>query len=219
VDEIARDPDVVIGLDFAFSLPAWYAHQRGLRDIDAVWSLVASEGEAWLAGSPHPFWGRPGRRRPDVPAQFRRTESELPSVAGIRPKSVLQIGGAGAVGTGSIRGMPHLRTLRAAGCAIWPFDAPRFPLVVEIYPRLLTGPVAKGDAGARTRYLHAHFPTLDAAMLALAASCEDAFDAMVSASAMGAVAGSFRSLGRAGDAIEALEGAIWQPPRSLAVED
>ena len=38
----------------------------------------------------------------------------------VRPKSTFQIGGAGAVGTGSLRGMPHLLTLREAGCAVWP---------------------------------------------------------------------------------------------------
>jgi len=212
LDEIGRDPQVVIGLDFAFSLPLWYARQRGLRDVDAVWSLVAREGEGWLSTSPYPFWGRPGSRRPDVPAHFRRTEGEFPAVAGIRPKSVLQIGGAGAVGTGSIRGMPHLRTLRAAGCAVWPFDAPRVPLVVEIYPRLLTGPVTKGDAEARARYLDTRVPLLDAPLRRLATSSEDAFDAALSALAMGAVAESFLSLGEAADEIEALEGAIWQPP-------
>lgn len=213
LEEVVRDPQVVIGLDFAFSMPAWFAHARGARDIDALWALVEREGEAWLTATPppFPFWGRPGSPRPEVPAHFRRTEEMLPAVAGIRPKSVLQIGGAGSVGTGSIRGMPHLRTLRAAGCAVWPFDAPRLPLVVEIYPRLLTGPVAKGDVGSRRRYLAAQHPTLAPALRALAGSCEDAFDAAVSALAMGAVAGRFLSLGCATDEVEALEGAIWQP--------
>ena len=58
------EPRMVIGLDFAFSFPAWW----------------------------------------------------------------FQIGGAGAVGTGSIRGMPHLLTLARNGFGIWPFS--------EGWPRL-----------------------------------------------------------------------------------
>lgn len=84
-----------------------------------------------------------------LPDDLRRTDREAPAIGGIRPKSVFQIGGAGAVGTGSLRGMPILKRLRDAGFAVWPFDAPRWPCVVEIYPRLLTGAVNKGSAGAR----------------------------------------------------------------------
>ena len=38
VDEASRDPDVVIGLDFAFSFPAWFLHEMGLgsaRSLEA----------------------------------------------------------------------------------------------------------------------------------------------------------------------------------------
>ena len=45
-------------------------------------------------------------------------------VRGIAPKSVFQIGGAGSVGTASLRGMPVLQRLREAGFAVWPFDRP-----------------------------------------------------------------------------------------------
>ena len=60
---------------------------------------------------------------------------------------MFQIGGAGAVGTGSIRGMPHLLTLADSGFTIWPFVSGGLPTVVEIYPRALTGPVNKGSHG------------------------------------------------------------------------
>lgn len=211
VDELARDPHVVIGLDFSFSLPAWFLHEIGASDAPAAWAIVAREGERWLRDSPAPFWGRPGRKRPEVPEQFRRTERELPAVGGIRPKSTLQVGGAGAVGTGAIRGMPHLLSLRDAGCAIWPFDAPRFPLVLEIYPRLLTGPVIKGNATARAQYLATLHPTLPAPLVTRAGESEDAFDALVSALEMGRSAGAFARLPPAIDADMRLEGAIWHP--------
>lgn len=212
IDDVGRNPQVVIGLDFAFSLPAWYLRHRGVARIDEAWDLVRREGETWLAAAPYPFWGRPGRPRPDVPDHFRRTERELPAVLGIRPKSVLQIGGAGAVGTGSLRGMPFLAALRASGCAIWPFDAPRLPMVVEIYPRLLTGPVVKGRRDARARYMDEHFPWLPRAIARYAVQSDDAFDACVSALAMGRVATSFTAEVPAPDDVARLEGAIWRPP-------
>lgn len=211
VDEVARDPHVVIGLDFSFSLPAWFLQELGATDAPSAWAIVAREGERWLRDSPAPFWGRPGRKRPVVPEQLRRTERTLPAVGGIRPKSTLQVGGAGAVGTGALRGMPHLLALRSAGCAIWPFDPPHFPLVLEIYPRLLTGPVNKGNEDARARYLAARFPTLPTALASLAGESEDAFDALVSALTMGDAATAFAMLPAAIDDMARLEGAIWHP--------
>jgi len=214
LDDIARDPRVVIGLDFSFSLPAWFLASLGVSDIESAWALVARERERWLADCPAPFWGRPGRKRPTLPHEadhWRRTERELPSVAGIRPKSTLQIGGAGAVGTGALRGMPYLRSLREAGCAIWPFDAPRFPLIVEIYPRLLTGPVAKSDSAARAAHLALHLPALMRETLQAAAGSDDAFDAVCSAAAMARVADVFSTLPPARDSVSRLEGEIWWP--------
>lgn len=211
IDEVTRDPHVVIGLDFSFSLPAWFLHEIGAADAPSAWALVARDGERWLRDCTAPFWGRPGRKRPVVPEQFRRTERELPTVGGIRPKSTLQVGGAGAVGTGAIRGMPHLLALREAGCAIWPFDAPRFPLVLEIYPRLLTGPVNKGNDAARARYLATLHPTIAASLASQAGASDDAFDALVSALAMGRAVGEFALLPTVTDDVMRLEGAIWYP--------
>jgi len=215
--EVQRDPHVVIGLDFAFSFPAWFLAERALADAPAAWALAARDGEHWLSTCPPPFWGRPGRPRPEVPDLFRRTERELAPVAGIRPKSVLQVGGAGAVGTGSVRGMPFLLQLRQAGCAIWPFDPPRLPMVVEIYPRLLTGAVVKSSQGAREAWLSARVvgsttgapPGASAPYLRAAAQSEDAFDALASAMAMGRAAHEFRSLAHDADDVTRLEGMIW----------
>lgn len=211
IAEASSTSDMVVGLDFAFSLPAWFLESRDLCDGPALWDLVAQEGEAWLSGCEPPFWGRPGRGKPPMPDDLRRTDREAPAVGGIRPKSVFQIGGAGAVGTGSLRGMPILKRLRDAGFAVWPFDGPRWPCVVEIYPRLLTGAVNKGSADARAKYLSSHYPALDDNVLRVAASSEDAFDAAVSALAMDAARDELLNLTAVDDSRARQEGQIWAP--------
>ena len=150
-----RSPGVVVGFDFSFSLPEWFLHQRGYaeraRALGRRPRPTAKRGCA--TASPRSGVDR-GDRRPDLPEHLRRTEAELAAVGGIRPKSSFQIGGAGSVGTGSVRGFPALARLQDAGFAIWPFDAPaRPPVAVEIWPRALTGPVVKSDATARAAYL------------------------------------------------------------------
>lgn len=210
--ELARvERRLVVGLDFAFSFPAWFAEARACTDARALWALAAREGERWLAECPHPFWGRPGRRKPALPAHHRATEGAAPPVQGITPKSVFQIGGAGAVGTGSVRGMPHLLELARAGFALWPFDPPRFPLALEIYPRELTGPVRKARSVARRAWLANHADGEEPALVRRAASSEDAFDAFASALVMSRHAREFEALEPAHDARELLEGRIWRP--------
>jgi len=174
-----------VGLDFAFSFPEWFVVQRcGAGSIEELWRAVAEEGGGWLDRCEPPFWGRPGRSRPELEGHLRRTEELASEPAGSQPKSVFQIGGAGAVGTGSIRGMPHLLALREAGFSIWPFHEPRMPLVVEIYPRLLTGEVTKSDRASRENHLHGSYPEIPPELETRAASTDDAFDAAVSAVAM-----------------------------------
>lgn len=153
VAEARRDPQMIVGFDFAFSLPAWFLEERALENARELWSLADREAEGWLARCESPFWGRPGKSRPLLGPErdhFRRTDTSVPNTGGIRPKSVFQIGGAGAVGTGSLRGMPILHRLTTAGFSVWPFDPPGWPLIIEIYPRLLTGPVNKSNAAARS---------------------------------------------------------------------
>jgi diadenosine tetraphosphate (Ap4A) HIT family hydrolase len=214
IDLAESAPDLIVGLDFAFSLPRWFVDQRGATTVDALWSHVAAHAESWLAACDHPFWGRPGRKKPDLPEHFRRTETAAVQVAHSTPKSVFQIGGAGAVGTGSLRGMPHLARLRSAGFAIWPFHDRRGSLVVEIYPRLLTGAVKKSSQQAREAYLERGFPEMPSALLGVAASSEDAFDAAVSAMIMARHRDALEALTRSTDATELLEGAIWWPAES-----
>ncbi len=210
--ELASDAQpMVVGLDFAFSMPAWYLRTLGVRDAPDLWARAAADGERWLADCEPPFWGRPGKPRPKQDSAFRATESACPAVAGIRPKSIFQVGGAGAVGTGSLRGMPLLLALHRAGLTIWPFDAPSAHTVVEIYPRVFSGPVAKRRPDARLAHLRAHFGRLPPLMLARAASSEDAFDAAVSALHMWEHRTALARLRRARDVLTLLEGAIWRP--------
>jgi hypothetical protein len=210
VIEIASDKrDLVVGLDFAFSMPAWFLHERGLGTAEELWALAAAEGEAWLAACAPPFWGRPGARKPDLDRHFRATEERITAISGIRPKSVFQVGGAGAVGTGSIRGMPWLSELTRAGFSVWPFHGPNPPLVVEIWPRLLTGAVVKSDPQQRQRYLETMADVcVPEGLAAVAASSEDAFDAAVSALVMSRCSDELSQLQQATDPEALLEGEI-----------
>lgn len=216
VAEAEIDPNVIVGFDFAFSLPGWFLEERGLDSARELWALADREAEDWLAGCEPPFWGRPGKGRPDLgPARdhFRRTDTSVPSTGGIRPKSVFQIGGAGAVGTGSLRGMPILHRLSEAGFSVWPFEPADLPLVVEIYPRILTGAVNKSDASERAAYLSAHRNALGDESCEIAASSEDAFDAAVSALVMSRHFKDFTELSVPADRQTMLEGEIWHPSR------
>ena len=208
--------NVVIGLDFAFSFPEWYLKWRKLSSARQLWELATREGEEWLGGDAWPFWGRPGRyqkRPPELTraCQFRQTEEEVSSRKWGQPKSVFQVFGAGAVGTGTIRGLPFLVQLQDAGAAIWPFDSPKEATVVEIYPRSLTGEVVKNDAGARADYLERRYPRLAPCWRQPMVASEDAFDAGVSALVMSAYAGDFRVLEQALRPPKSLEGEIWFP--------
>ena len=160
IERRTQVPEAIVGIDFAFSYPRWFLDAHDCSTIDTLWELVREQGEQWLTTSPAPFWGRPGR--------------------GIVPKSVFQIGGAGAVGTGTIRGIPLLARMRDSGWAIWPFDEPSTHVVVEIWPRLLTGPVAKSSSIERRAWLDTH-ATLPAPIAERTISSEDAFDAAASA--------------------------------------
>jgi hypothetical protein len=174
----------VAGLDFAFGFPEWWTRAAGATDGPTLWGVAAESGEAWLGACAPPFWGRPGRPRPPVgpDQEWRRTERQIPAGAR-RPKSVFQIGGAGAVGTGSIRGMPQLSRLHDAGVAVWPFDdwPASGPVVAEVYPRWCTGPVNKSDPAQRAAHLARSWPGLHRAHREAATASDDAFDAACSA--------------------------------------
>jgi hypothetical protein len=128
---VARSGAVFAGFDFSFGLPAWFAQELNCATVDEVWDVVAKEGERWLGPPPTPpFWNARCDLAPD--RRFRACERRYPTA-----KSVFQLVGNGQVGAGSVRGMPLLRELRAAGFAIWPFDPVGERTVFEIYPTAL----------------------------------------------------------------------------------
>jgi hypothetical protein len=243
--ELAREtPRMVVGFDFSFSYPAWFLRELGIASAPEFWRFVADgQGERWLHKDCEDgrFWGRAGSlrhgKKPDefrgehAHRMLRRAETVLKvraeisdplataRIAGIAPKSVFQIGGAGAVGTASLRGMAGLLRLREAGFRVWPFDAPsvKEPLVVEIYTRLMTGAVTKSLEAARTEYLakkrreNALYAGLSRRVLAKAKGSEDAFDALVTAMVMVEHRGEFAELRRTEDEVFRMEGQTWVP--------
>jgi hypothetical protein len=239
---MAREtPRMVVGLDFCFSFPAWFVRgEMGCVDGPAFWELVEREhGERWLAAGCEDlrFWGKHPKpeefRGEGLHRMLRATDIDcklaalIPEaeraerVRGIGPKSVFQIGGAGSVGTASLRGMPVLRRLREAGFAVWPFDQPALkderPMVVEMYTRLNTGPVRKSNAAARAEYLRkkrredAAYVALPRGVMAKARGSEDAFDALVSCMTMTARRGEFAGLAMPVDPEYKVEGWTWAP--------
>jgi hypothetical protein len=176
-------PPVIAGFDFSFGMPEWFALEHHCVTIDDVWALAERDGERWLAPTPMaPFW----RDRCEVPPErrFRRCEIRYP-----RAKSVFQLVGNGQVGAGSVRGMPLLTQLRAAGMAIWPFDPAGPRLVLEIYPSALR--VAVPDAAPFAN--------------------EHERDAVSSALVMWRERETVAALGAATDPKIRLEGDIWAP--------
>lgn len=213
IAEASRDPEVVVGLDFAFSFPSWFAEEREARSIEELWDRVIKHGQEWLDNCRCPFWGKDGCTKPKECELYRLTEQRASEEhEGVTPKSVFQIGGAGAVGTGSIRGIPYLANLAAEGFSIWPFHEVRTPMAIEIYPRLLTGPVNKSDFCERRAHLAAECsPEIGGGFACKAASSEDAFDAAVSAVVMSRHVEEIAALTRSQDPVELMEGAIWWP--------
>ena len=244
--EMAKEtPRMVVGFDFTFSYPAWFLRELGIASAPEFWRLVADgQGEKWLHHecADGRFWGRAGAlRHGKKPEEFcgehahrmlRRAETvlkvraemtdplQIAKIAGIAPKSVFQIGGAGSVGTASLRGMPGLLVLREAGFKIWPYDAPelgRAPLVVEMYTRLMTGAVNKSSEVARTAYLakkrkeNALYAGISRGVVAKARASEDAFDALVSAIVMVEHRGEFAGLRKTEDEVFRMEGHTWVP--------
>jgi hypothetical protein len=216
IGETDRDPNLIIGFDFAFSLPAWYLQDRQLTPHQ-LWALLADEAltpamrrsglARWMNSPELPFWTTVQAHAQLGPEQeFRRTEDDM-RVPGTQPKSVFQLVGAGQVGRGSLYGMQALHRLAGAGFRIWPFDPPALPLVVEIFPRVLTGPVRKNSPSERERYLGAVPMRPD--LRRLAAASEDAFDAAISAVVMAAGVDELRALPDEPGYV--LEGKIWRP--------
>jgi hypothetical protein len=212
--------------------------------------VASGHGERWLARESEDiarderFWGKPHKR----PAQFcgeglrrmmRLTDwdnkiaqsaeggdvARAAKMRGITPKSPFQIGGSGSVGTGSLRAMPFLLRLHSAGFRVWPYESATLgtrpkPLLVEMYTRLMTGPVAKSNPAARKTYLSARrksdplYAVIPRSVLRKAEGSEDAFDALVSALEMARHEHEFAKLRATANAELRLEGITWRPGAS-----
>ena len=244
---LAREtPRMVVSLDCCFSYPAWFLAEHGCATVFDFWRHVAAgHGELWLHHSCDDarFWGRKGAMRDGkTPAEFRgehlprmmrRTDMEnkieqgleggdperAAKMKGIQAKSPFQIGGAGAVGTGSLRAMPCLLRLWESGFRVWPFEGAEDgrPLLVEMYTRLLTGAVKKSNAAARKAYLKDRkkldplYAALSRSVIAKAEGSEDGFDALVCCIEMVRWQGEFAGLKATAEPQLRLEGITWRP--------
>jgi Protein of unknown function (DUF429) len=207
IDLAQSDPEMIVGFDFAFSFPKWWCDSCHWTTERDVWRTMSAQAGDLLARCGYPFWGQKAKTNPHPPdRQFRRTEEENKPA-----KSVFQINGGGAVGTGSLRGMPYLHVLAERGFKVWPFDSISGPSVIEIYPRALTGALHKNRWLERHALLQTRFPSQPTTMLERAAGSEDAFDAAVSALVMADHRDRLAALTATTDPEFAIEGRIWRP--------
>lgn len=219
IDAVFEDPETLVGLDFSFGVPEWFAADRGWRSAGEVWRWAeagVASGPGWVRSRPAPFWGPGIRPRPDhVGDPFRATEREVMATGG-RPASVLQLSGPGSVGAQSLWGMPQLLRLADAGVAIWPFDAPRLPMAAEVFPRQMARWLAPG-AARRTgpAFRHAVVDALGGAAGGFAdalRASQDAFDAAAAAIGLWRAVRDVTALGCAATPRERVEGRILMPP-------
>ncbi|WP_164479143.1 DUF429 domain-containing protein [Nakamurella antarctica] len=196
--------DLIIGFDFAFGYPAWYAREHLLvNSARELWRLARAD-RALLAATPGdprrsipvgswPFW-RAGTPRPTGnPEIWRECDRHLRAQHDVHSlSSVFQFVGASQVGPATLAGMATLADLADDGFAIWPFDAPATgqPLVAEVWPRLAARDVVKSDPAARLRWVDSalHKPNAAAGSVipnpdhrALILASDDAFDAVAAA--------------------------------------
>jgi hypothetical protein len=170
--------DLLVGLDFSFGYPAWFMAELGCATGPELWDRTGA-----LDARRPPFYGAKGTAAPSPDRRYRETERRLRDV-GLRCASTFQVRGPGSVGTGTLRGLPHLADLARTGLRVWPFDARPGPTVAEVYPRMFTGPVVKSRADARAAAWVSAGIAAPPALAELAVSSEDAFDAALTAAAL-----------------------------------
>lgn len=105
IETAQASADLVVGLDFAFSLPEWFLDGQRFDDHRQLWQHMSKDADRWLRPQ-SPFWDK---RKPQIDGcELRKTEQDLASGAGRRPTSTFKLVGADQVGRGSLRGMEHL---------------------------------------------------------------------------------------------------------------
>lgn len=94
--EQLEQPNAIAGLDFAFSMPAWFVRdEHSCDNAIAFWMVVKREGERWLKCCQYPFWGCKGTRKPRNCELFRETEKDVLNPAEkANPTSTFQLVGA-----------------------------------------------------------------------------------------------------------------------------
>ncbi len=214
---------VVIGLDFSFGFPAWYAEANGWRAGREVWRAFTDAHVEQLLREPvFPFWGRGAvRSKPlalhadSATSPLRETERRS-AAPGRTPFSVFQLVGAGAVGPASLRGMATVRALSEAGACIWPFDfddGSASAVVTEIWPRWFAPDVNKSNAQARVDHVESIIAwrgELSHAMRDVRTS-DDAFDALVSALSIWDARAQLAHMPTPPSELARVEGWIWRP--------
>ena len=162
---LARRETLLIGADFAFGYPAGFAQAlTGRPKALSVWDwlarhlqddaqnrsnriALAAQINARLPGL-GPFWFNPTRQpHPDLPHKGSTrhgnpfAEHRLADQSAKGAQSPWKLGGAGAVGSQILTGLPVLHRLRAAfpgQIAVWPFEPLTAPVVLaEVFPSLL----------------------------------------------------------------------------------
>ena len=140
---------VVVGFDFSFGFPAWFARRARLRDRSTTSGRSPlATARRWLAPTP-PFWRD---------ALRRAGRTSLPDVRASRcapAKSIFQLVGNGQVGAGSVRGHAAARAApRRAASRSGRSTRPGERTVVEIYPAALRRLRADDHERGRSRHDH-----------------------------------------------------------------
>lgn len=156
---------LLVGLDFAFSLPfaraaAYFAGEATAFELWALIDSVCEGEEDYFGGSfaedprfAAGFWVR-GKKPPGFELPQRATELACRAAGHGAPESPYKLLGPKQVGKGSLAGMRvlhHLRTRHGDRFAIWPFEPhdDGRSVLAEIYPRLFLRAAGHGNAKIR----------------------------------------------------------------------
>ena len=207
---LAAGQRLLIGFDFALGYPAGTAAALGLDLSEAPpWAAMhaylsthyepradnsnqrfefASQMNARMTGTPHPFWAATKTKQSETLSmkkgafeaesflsEHRRSEAWIRANFSARPKSVWQLSGVGSVGSQALLGIPIVSALRRAlpDSQIWPFETGfnqdlliKCPCVLaEIYPSTVSVTPNSGEIldQAQVRTLSERFESLDRA--------------------------------------------------------